>query len=118
MVAASSFSRRFYGVTRDLHLYSGLFFAPFVLVFSVSVFFLVHRWIPSAREGEPRVVREVVAPSNLEALGGRARIEALHGVLAGIGVTGEIGFVRHEPKERRMLMPAVAPGHETMVDWT
>ena len=34
--------RRFYLVTRDLHLYVGLFLSPFVLVFAVSVFYLVH----------------------------------------------------------------------------
>ena len=34
--------RRFYLTTRDLHLYVGLFVSPFVLVFSVSVFYLVH----------------------------------------------------------------------------
>jgi uncharacterized iron-regulated membrane protein len=37
---------RFYRLTRDLHLYLGLFISPFVLVFSVSVFFFVHSWIP------------------------------------------------------------------------
>jgi hypothetical protein len=34
--------RRFYLITRDLHLYAGLFLSPFVLVFSVSVFYLAH----------------------------------------------------------------------------
>ena len=37
--------RRFYVVTKDLHLYFGLFISPFVLLFAVSVFFLVHAWI-------------------------------------------------------------------------
>ena len=35
-------SQRFYTFIRDLHLYIGLFLAPFVLLFSVSVFFVVH----------------------------------------------------------------------------
>jgi hypothetical protein len=34
--------RRLYLITRDLHLYFGLFLSPFILVFSVSVFYLVH----------------------------------------------------------------------------
>ena len=32
----------FYRWTRDLHLYFGLFISPFILLFSVSVFFLNH----------------------------------------------------------------------------
>ncbi|MBZ2179946.1 MAG: hypothetical protein K7J47_19825 [Acidobacteria bacterium] len=31
-----------YTTTRNLHLYAGLFLSPFVLLFAVSVFFLVH----------------------------------------------------------------------------
>jgi hypothetical protein len=34
--------RRIYLITRDLHLYVGLFLSPFILVFSISVFYLVH----------------------------------------------------------------------------
>src|SRR5258708_6738864 len=40
--------KRLYAFTRDLHLYLGLFICPTVLVFAVSVFFLVHAWIPGA----------------------------------------------------------------------
>jgi len=38
--------KRFYLITRDLHLYFGLFISPFVLLFAISVIFLVHAWIP------------------------------------------------------------------------
>ncbi|MCA2967799.1 MAG: hypothetical protein INH43_04725, partial [Acidobacteriaceae bacterium] len=31
-----------YTTTRNLHLYAGLFLSPFVLLFAVSVFYLVH----------------------------------------------------------------------------
>ena len=34
--------KRFYLITRDLHLYLGLFISPFVLLFAISVIFLVH----------------------------------------------------------------------------
>ena len=33
----SEMGKRFYLVTRDLHLYLGLFISPFVLVFAISV---------------------------------------------------------------------------------
>ena len=37
---------RFYRLIRDLHLYFGLLISPFVLLFAISVFFLVHSWLP------------------------------------------------------------------------
>ena len=40
--------RRLYLVTRDLHLYIGLFLSPFVLVFAVSVVYLGHGLAPRA----------------------------------------------------------------------
>ena len=54
-------SKRLYTITRDLHLYFGLFIAPFVLVFCISVFFLLHAWSPGAIEppGQNRVVSDV-----------------------------------------------------------
>ncbi len=110
-------NNRLYAITRDLHLYLGLFLAPFVLVFSVSVFFLVHAWTPGAEGGAERhwVVESVRLPAELDSLSGRARVEALRGVLAQVGVTGEIGFVEHNVKARRLTMPVMAPGRDTVV---
>lgn len=34
--------RRLYVVTRDLHLYAGLFLSPFVVLFAVTVFYVAH----------------------------------------------------------------------------
>jgi hypothetical protein len=111
-------ARRFYLFIRDLHLYLGLFIAPFVLVFSFSVFFLAHSWLPGggAGPGPPRVVADVAVPSNVDTLIGRARIDALRGVLTSIGVTGEVGFVRYNVKNRSLLIPVSVPGRETTVE--
>ena len=111
-------NKRFYLLTRDLHLYLGLFFAPFVLVFSISVFFLVHAWLPGAdsRPGPSRRVSNIALPDNLEGLGGRARVEALQAMLTGIGVHGEIGFVQHNVAQHRLSMPVTVPGRETSVE--
>lgn len=97
-------NKRLYTITRDLHLYAGLFIAPFVLVFSISVFFLVHTWSPGANgpPGPKRVVSDLAVPADLENLGGRARVDALQKVLAGTGVTGEIGYVGHNVKKRTL----------------
>lgn len=111
-------NKRFYLITRDLHLYLGLFFAPLVLAFSLSVFFLVHSWLPGGKDrpSRRRMVSNVALPANLGALAGRARIEVLRGVLSGIGVTGELGFVRHNVKQQRLFIPVFVPGRETTVE--
>jgi len=110
-------SQRLYTTTRDLHLYLGLFFSPFVLVFSVSVFFLAHAWVPGAvRPGAPRMVLTVGVPPNLEQLDGRERVDAVKAVLNRIGINGEIGFIRHLVKEHLLVVPISIPGRETTVE--
>lgn len=110
--------KRFYTVTRDLHLYLGLFIAPFLLAFSVSVFFLVHAWLPGAVSESPaRTASNLTLPANLESLDGRARIDVLQReVLPALGIQGEIGFVRYVVKEHRLVFPVIVPGRETTVD--
>jgi hypothetical protein len=111
-------NKSLYTITRDLHLLLGLFIAPFVLVFSISVFFLVHAWSPGANEpaGPKRVVSDVALPADLENLGGRARVDALQIVLAEIGLRGEIGYVGHNVNKRTLRFPVVVPGRETSVE--
>lgn len=109
--------KRFYLVTRDLHLYFGLFISPFVLVFAISVIFLVHSWIPGASSPpQTRSVTGLVLPESLERLKGREQVDALRGVLDSLGVTGEVNFVRRIPDQHRLVIPVVVPGRETTVD--
>jgi hypothetical protein len=107
----------FYRLTRDLHLYFGLFISPFVLVFSVSVFFFVHSWIPKLAPDtvKKRVVSTVALPGDIEKLSGRPLIEALKPALAKLNVPGEIGFVRHMVKEEELIIPVSIPGRATTV---
>ena len=110
--------RRFYVLTRDLHLYVGLFLSPFVLVFSVSVFYLVHgnaqRPAPD-QAASSRTVNNLIVPAGLAGLQGRARIDALRPVLQQAGVSGEIDFVRHVPSEHRLIVPVRLPTRDTVV---
>src|SRR5215471_2122329 len=109
--------RRFYLITRDLHLYFGLFISPFVLVFSVSVFFLVHAWIPGvSRQPSVRTISDVALPEDAFTLNGKPQVDALRGVLDRIGVAGEINFVRKIARDRRLVVPVIIPGRETTVD--
>ena len=111
---------RFYSTLRSLHLYFGLFLSPFVLVFAASVFFLVHAWLPhwGAPAGVPpaRTAAHLRLPAALERLDGRARVDAVRGVLDQLGVAGEIEFLRHIPAEHRLVIPVSVPGRETTVD--
>ncbi len=108
---------RFYPLIRDLHLYLGLFSSPFVLVFAVSVFFLVHAWRPGVTSELPttRVVSDLPLPGNLAGLSGRPLIDALKPALEKAGVRGEVGFVQHRVKEKKLIIPVVIPGRETTV---
>ena len=110
--------RRFYLVTRDLHLYFGLFLSPFVLLFSVSVFYLVHGLAPRPAPGQAdgaRTVTDVTVPPDIAGLQGRARVDALRPVLDQLGVRGEIDFVRHVASERRLIVPVRLPDSDTIV---
>lgn len=108
---------RLYAIVRDLHLYIGLFLTPFVVVFAISVIFLVHAWLPGT--GTPpsnRTATHVSLPADLERLKGREQLTALHTVLAALDVHGEIGFVRLLPKQRKFVIPVGVPGRETVVE--
>jgi hypothetical protein len=110
--------RRLYLVTRDLHLYLGLFLSPFILVFSVSVFYLVHgsayRRAPDASD-DSRTVTNVSVPPDIARLQGRARVDALRPVLDQLGVRGEIDFVRHVAAERRLVIPVRLPDRDMVI---
>jgi hypothetical protein len=109
---------RLYRIARDLHLYLGLFLSPFILVFSVSVFYLVHgsayRRAPSGSDN-PRTVAELRITPDIGGLQGRARVDALRPVLDQLDVPGEIDFVRHIPAERRLVIPVRLPGRDTVI---
>ena len=108
---------RFYRLIRDLHLYLGLFSSPFVLVFAISVFFLVHAWLPKigSETSNTRVVSGLRLPGDLQTLSGRPLIGALKPVLEKVGVPGEVGFVQHLVKEEKLIIPVTIPGRETIV---
>jgi hypothetical protein len=109
--------KRFYLITRDLHLYVGLFLSPFVLVFAVSVFFLVHPQRTLSDDRPPiRLASDLPVSASIERLNGREQVAALRPVLEAMDVHGEVDFIRRIPKENRLIFPVRLPGHETVVD--
>ncbi|HXJ40810.1 MAG TPA: PepSY-associated TM helix domain-containing protein [Bryobacteraceae bacterium] len=109
--------KRLYLITRDLHLYFGLFISPLLLVFSVSVFFLIHALLPrSPQETSVRTVSGVAIPAGIELLTGRDQVNALRPLLDRLDVHGEINFVRRIARENRLEIPVMVPGTVTFVD--
>jgi hypothetical protein len=110
--------RRLYLVTRDLHLYVGLFLSPFILVFSISVFYLVHglaqRPQPVASDLSHNVANLTIPPA-IARMQGRARVDALRPVLEQVGVRGEVDFVRHDAAAHRLIIPVRLPDRDTIV---
>ncbi len=99
---------------RNLHLYLGLIVSPFVIVFALSAILLNH---PSAPVNQRGTVTEtsVRVPEGIAGLEGMPRVQALQGVLAQIGVSGEIGWVSVDRKLNTMTVPLTRPGIETTV---
>jgi len=98
-------------------LYLGLFSSPFVLVFAISVFFLVHTWLPkiAAETSNTRVVSSLPLPVNFQGLSGRPLIDALKPALEKADVHGEVGFLQHMVKEEKLIIPVTVPGRQTIV---
>jgi hypothetical protein len=110
--------RRLYLLVRDLHLYLGLFLSPFVLLFCISVFYLVHGFAqrPALAAIEPsRTAANLAVSDDIARLQGRARVEALRPVLEQLGVRGEIDFVRHVASEHRLIVPVRLPDRDTVI---
>ena len=109
--------KQFYAFTRDLHLYFGLFISPLVLVFAVSVFFLVHARLPGAvPPPASRIAGDLPVPAGVELLSGREQVNALRGVLDRLGVQGEVNSIRRIANEHRLVISVIIPGREVTVD--
>jgi hypothetical protein len=109
--------KRFYVITRNPHLYLGLFLSPLILLFAVSVFFLVHATIPGAsRLPTIRTATGIHIPASVEFLNGREQVDALRPVLDSLGVHGEANFIRRFSKGHRLVIPLTILGHETSID--
>ncbi|MDB6038382.1 MAG: hypothetical protein JWM99_2223, partial [Verrucomicrobiales bacterium] len=108
---------KFYRIIRDLHLYLGLFISPFVILFSVTVFFFVHSGVPklTAESANTRTVSGVSLPPGLEKLSNRPLVDLLKPILKQLNVPGEIGFVSNLVKDEKMIIPVSIPGRVTTV---
>ena len=107
--------KRIYLLTRDLHLYAGLFISPFLLIFAVSVFCLAHGWLPAPEHPAPRTFSGLKVPSGIQQAKGKEQLALLRPLLDQMDVHGEINFVRNVASENRLIVPVSVPGRETEV---
>ena len=86
-----------------------------MLVFAVSVFFIVHAWRPgiASKTSTTRVVSALQLPGDLQKLSGRPLIDALKPALEKAGVRGEVGFIQNLVTEQKLIIPVTIPGRET-----
>jgi len=108
--------KTFYRWTRDLHLYFGLFISPFILLFSVSVFFLNHAKIDPNEATSIETIRPLQIPEGLDTAQGPAAIALAKIVLSQVHLDGEIGFTRFVRATRHFVFPVSKPGLEATVD--
>ncbi|MBI2947876.1 MAG: PepSY-associated TM helix domain-containing protein [Verrucomicrobia bacterium] len=98
---------------RDLHLYAGLFISPFILVFAVSTILLNHAWKPWTRTAVEKTSAPVEIPAGLKS--GAEGVPAAKQILRQVNVSGEIGFVRHQPQNNRLIIPVFKPGQRITI---
>jgi hypothetical protein len=106
----------FYRVTRDLHLYFGLFISPFILAFSVSVFFLNHAKVNTGTPTSTTTVGPVRVPPGIDGARGPEALILAKDILAQVEVEGEIGSTRFLRPTRHFVMAVSKPGLESTVD--
>ena len=101
---------------RDLHLYFGLFISPFILLFSVSVFYLNHGKLIVPTDVPAETYRDLRVPDGFDRVKGPEAIARAKAILPQVGVAGEIGFLRYVSKDRHLIFPVSKAGSEATVD--
>lgn len=97
--------KAFYRLTRNLHLWFGLFLSPFLVVYAVSTILVNHNVAPG--RAAPDVGRgpfDVVVPDEAD------KVALAKDIIAQLGVVGEIGGVRMQPRRQRIIIPVNIPG--------
>jgi len=77
---------------RDLHLYTGLFICPFVLIFAFSTILLNHTWKPWSKKTKEPTVTVPMAASLPDSL---TKLEKVEWIRDQIGISGEASNLFH-----------------------
>ena len=106
----------FYRWTRDLHLYTGLFISPFLLLFAVSVFFLNHAKVPPGQWAATETIQNIDVPAGVSWVQGAEGIAAARTILQQVGVDGEIGSARLVRQTGHVVIQVSRPGLDASID--
>lgn len=99
----------FSSLTRTLHLYTGLFISPFVVIFALSVFVVAHAAMPWGGKDVPEEVRQVgFIPPKIE-----DNLAFAKEVQRRLGVHGEVDYVSRRKESDLITIPIRAPGLTT-----
>jgi hypothetical protein len=105
-----------YRWTRDLHLYSGLFVSPFVLLFALSVLFLNHAKVVTDDWTSVATVWSLQIPDGIDTARGPDAVARATAILSQLDITGEIGFTTYAARSGHFVFPVSKPGLEMRVD--
>ena len=105
-----------YRWVRDLHLYSGLFISPFILLFALSVLYLNHGKLILDQAPPLEAYPNLQLPDGLDRFKGVEAVERVKTILPQVGVKGEIGYVRYNAKDGRLIFPVSKADAEATVD--
>lgn len=96
-------------LTRTLHLYTGLFVSPFVVIFALSVFVMAHAAMPWGGKDAPEQVRQIAfTPPNIE-----DNLLFAKEVQRRLGLRGEVDYVGRRKESGVITIPIRQPGRTT-----
>jgi len=99
-----------YNPIRQFHLYLGLFVAPFLLIFGLSILVINHDWSIWGLKKELKS-KEVVSVSNLPVVTQKKpTLSLVKSILQKMGITGEIGWYRLNKKNNVLFVMVRKPG--------
>ncbi|GIX05973.1 MAG: hypothetical protein KatS3mg115_0376 [Candidatus Poribacteria bacterium] len=100
-----------YRLLRELHLYVGLFFSPFLSIYAISAVLFNHLWAPPPAEEQAKTVRialETLPPDGESLAQARALMRQLH-------LSGEVEWI-HRRGDRWTNIRVVRPHESLMIE--
>ena len=104
---------------RDLHLYTGLFISPFVLLFAASVFSLNHAKLALGAARPADTYQNLRIRDGFDRVNGREAVDRAREILPHVETTGEVGFLRYVATDSRLIFPVSRPvvnNHRELTD--
>lgn len=109
--------KRFYKTIKDIHLHTGLFISPFIIIFSISALILNHnfvdwqedweKWTFSVNDKVDKTIKFTLPNA------GNTKIELAQDILKKINIEGEIANIFGD--SINMYIPVTKPGYRISI---